>query len=117
MSDDSAAIQRLKDGCHTTTYEDAGGEKFTNIQNFKSANGNILSLNSNGDLVAVDSITCDPEATIHIGTENTGGLQELFIRPNLKMQQLANIPAKSFRVNASESVTSAQHAKLMCNRP
>ena len=42
----------------------------------------------------MDAITCDPGAKITIGTENTGGLQELFYNPNMKMQQLANIPGK-----------------------
>ena len=54
-------------------YEDADGVH-TNIKNFKSENGNTLSLDSSGALVAVDGITCDPGAKLIVGTENTGGL-------------------------------------------
>ena len=70
---DSAAIQRLRSGCHTTMYEDSDGVH-TNIKNVQSQSGNTLSLDGSGNLVAVDGVTCDPGAHLIIGTETTGGL-------------------------------------------
>ena len=58
-----------RNGCHTKMYLPSDGSAPKNIRILNRKGGGTLSLDSKGNLVAVDSITCDPGATICVGTD------------------------------------------------
>ena len=60
----------VMDGCHTQMYVKEDGETIKNMRVVHSKAGNDLTLDSKGNLVAVDAVTCDPGAHICVGTHD-----------------------------------------------